>query len=361
MSLFDGLRHRIYVLVHGERYVREIDREIAFHLALDAQAIEHGTDSLAAEMAARRRFGNVTYTREETRRMTPLHWLDHLRQDFSYAWRGLKRSPGFTIMVALTLGLGLGVNASMFSLLDRLFVRAPSGVVAPREVHRLYQDLARPAEPTGKLTIASVRYPQFRAIRAADSTLAIAAFSPPESTTVALGDARRTIRESFVTGSYFAVLGVRPRLGRFFVDDENRIETPTPVAVVSDAFWRGALNADSSILGKRISVDFRPLTIVGVAPPGFAGLDVDAVDVWSPANLYPSSAGPRGEPWYDTYQSSFVVVARLRNHATQERFLSLATHVLQSVHVPYWGDSTAAAQAGPILEAPGPEKPGTDI
>jgi putative ABC transport system permease protein len=362
MSWFDAVRHRAYVLLRGEKYAEEIEREVRFHLDLDAAAVEHdGLPTDDAELAARRRFGGVTYHREETRRMTTLTWADHLRQDLSYAWRGLKRSPGFTIMVALTLGLGLGVNASMFSLLDELFLRPPSGVAAPREIHRLYQDLLRPNEPTGRLTFEVLRYPQFRAIAAADSTVGLAAYTPPESALVAQGDAQRTIRQSYVTGSYFKVLGVRPQLGRFFVDEETRIETPTPRAVLSDAFWRHAFNADSAILGRSITIDFRPFTIVGVAPPHFTGLDIDAVDVWSPANMDPAPS-PAGVPWYESFMSSFVVFGRFATPAREEQFLNVATRAFRSVHMTYYVyDSTAVVHAGPILHALGPEKPGKEI
>src|SRR5262249_20696594 len=153
------------------------------------------------------RFGNATYYREEVRRMTTLHWIDRAWQDASYAWRGLKRSPGFTLTIVVTLGLGIGVNAAMFSLLDRLFVRAPAAVAAPHEIVRIYEEVSRPREPGGRLAFDSFRYPEYRALRRADSTLNAALFTTPDSGAIVQGEARTPIRRSRVTANYFTVLG----------------------------------------------------------------------------------------------------------------------------------------------------------
>ena len=182
MSLLDALRHRVYVALRGEAYAREVEHELRFHLELDA--IARAPSALAQreqEVAPRQALGNMTYYREEVRNMTTLHWLDRSSQDARYAWRGLRRSPGFTLTIAATLGLGIGVNIAMFSLLDQVFVRPPSGVVAPSEVVRLYDEFNRPEEPTGRLAFDSFRYPDYRAIRRADPTLDIALFTQPDS------------------------------------------------------------------------------------------------------------------------------------------------------------------------------------
>jgi putative ABC transport system permease protein len=344
MSLLDGLRHRLYVALRGEAYSREVRRELEFHA--DLEALAHTEPSI----------GNVTYYREEVRRMTLLRWLDRVAQDATYAWRGLKRSPGFTITVVLTLGLGIGVNAAMFSLLDQLFVRPPLGVVAPKEVVRLYDEVSRPTEPSGRLAYDHFMYPQYRAMRLADSTLPIAMFTEPDSTAIVDGDARIPVRQSLVTAAYFHLLGVRPKRGRFFTAEEDRIEAPTRVAVLSDALWRSAYNADPAILGKTISLDMKPTVVVGVAPPDFTGLDLDAVDIWLPANNWDGS-GFGGQPWYDTFQNSFRLVARAADGGTLERVRTVATSAVRSVHLNgFQYDSTAVVLSGSIVRALGPAK-----
>lgn len=162
MSLLDGLRHRLYALVRGERYALEVARELRFHTELDTLArTNDGATAANAELAARQMLGNTTYYREEVRRMTLLHWPDRLRQDAGYALRGLRRTPGFTIAVVLTIGLGIGVNAALFSLLDRIFFQAPAGVVRPNEVRRVYLNFVNGRGSVGRLTTRRWRIRSF--------------------------------------------------------------------------------------------------------------------------------------------------------------------------------------------------------
>lgn len=357
MSLIDGLLHRLYVLRRGERYADEIAGEMHFHAQLDSLARRGERDQFAAELAARRTLGNVTYYREEVRRMTPLAWFDGIRQDLGYAWRGLVRAPGFTLAVIVTLGLGIGVNASVFSFMNRLFLRVPDGVVDAPAVRRLYVDYSRAEEASGRLAFDSFSYPFFRAIGLAeDSSVHMAAFTQPDSAAIVNGDSRVPVRVSRVTGGYFSLLGVRPERGRFFAGGETRIESPTPVAVISDALWRTAYGADERVLGRVISIDTRQFTVIGIGAPSFSGIDIDAVDVWVPANTY-GGAGFAGLAWYDTFQSSFRVVARIPPGVQESRVLAIATAALRSVHLTgFVYDSTEIARAGPILREAGPAK-----
>jgi putative ABC transport system permease protein len=357
MSWLHRVRHRLYVLRRGERYAEEQAREVSFHLELTTMAeAAHRRGDYAAELSARRVFGNVTYYREETRRMSPLGMIDRIRQDLSYAGRGLRRSPGFTAGVVLTLALGLGVNAAMFSFLEQVFLRNPSGVVEPRSVRRLYYSIARKTEPTGRLIVDGFSYPYYRAMREADSSIALAGFSEPDSTAMSIGDARLPVRRSYVTANYFGVLGAKPQRGRFFLGDEERIEAPTLVAVISDALWRERYNRSDSVLGKPIVIRARPFTIIGVAQESFAGVDLSAVDVWVPANSWPASSRGK-EPWYETFHSSFRLVARVPEAQVEQRLTTLATNVMRTVKLRgYEYDSTATVLSGPIIRALGPAK-----
>src|SRR3954463_7821547 len=128
MSTLDGMLHRLHVLWRGERYARDLETEMQFHRALEEQ-------STASHP---RRFGSMTFYREETRAVTPLHWLDRIRQDTRYAVRSLRPAAGFSLAVILILALGLGVNAAMFSLFETLYLRVPAAVAAPLQLRRLY-------------------------------------------------------------------------------------------------------------------------------------------------------------------------------------------------------------------------------
>lgn len=356
MSLLDGIRHRWYVLRRGEQYAREIEHELRFHLDLAGLASsDDGRAAQQIELEARRTLGNVTYYREEVRQMSALVWLDAVRQDLSYAWRGLRRSPGFTLAVVLTLGLGIGVNAAMFSFLDRNFAQIPTGITSPHDVRRLYINSVNWREPGQRYSYDSFTYPHFRAIVGAlPSSVIVAAFTTPDSSAVIDGDARIPLRRSIVTGDYFRLLGIRAQRGRLFVDEEVRIETPTPVAVISDAFWQRAYQADAKILGRVIRIGPRQYTVIGVAAADFSGVDVDAVDVWLPANTY-GGGSDEPEPWYDTFQSSFRIVARIPHTIADVGVTTAATTALRSVHLRGFGyDSTQAAVTGPLIRALGP-------
>jgi putative ABC transport system permease protein len=361
VSLLDGLRHRLHVLFRGEDYARDIERELRFHVELETLAHANGADSTVdAELAARRAVGNMAYYREETRSMTLLRWQDRVWQDGSYALRGLKRSPGFTAMVAITLALGFGVNAAMYSLLDRVFRREPAAVVAPPEVRRLYQDQKRLSEPSGRYVFAHFTYPHFRAIAAAVAPMKLGAFTAADSVTLVDGATRIPARESWVTQEFFEVLGLRPAAGRFFAPNERRIETPVPIVVISDAFWHRSFNGDRRVIGRTVAIDHKPFTIVGVAPPDFTGVDLDEVDMWTPASNYTSCCMPG--PWYASFASAFDIVARPGSPREEARLLSAGTAALRSVHLEHFGyDSTAKLFLGSLIEANGPMRPADEV
>jgi predicted permease len=356
MSFLIGFRHRLRVLLRGEAYAREIEREMRFHLDLEALAQTHaGAEAVSAELMAQRRFGNVTYQREEVRRMTLLHWLDIIRQDASYAWRGLRRSPGFTITVAATLGLGLGVNGAMFSFLDQLFLRPPTGVVAPGEVRRLYQDNARDDDPSGRMAFSDFTYPHVRGIRRATASVAdLGIFTSTDPVKITRDSAIVPARMALASASYFSILGVRPAAGRFFAPDEDRVETPAPVAIISAALWRRGFAADSGVIGARVLIDKDPFTIIGIAPEGFTGIDLDATDVWVPINHDVWGSDDR-EPWYETFNSNFELIARLRSPAAERRLTDLATEAFRPVRIRGFSfDTLGFIRTGPILAAMGP-------
>jgi predicted permease len=354
MSAINGLLHRLRVLIDPESYAREVEREIRFHI--DREAAQRRAGGFAdAEMQALRRFGNVTYVREEVRRMSGQEWIDRLRQDFSYAARGLRQSPGFAMAVVLTLGLGLGVNAAMFTFLDRVFVKPPAGVVRPQEIRRLYAGLYRKDEPNARWFVPYLWYPQIREVRRGmDSATVLGLFDgQSDSASVTVGESTTWLQRGLANADYFRVLGVQPKLGRLFDAGEDDIANPASVAVISYAMWQRTFNADPAVVGKVFRIKYRPVTVVGVAAEGFSGIDLGRTDFWMPIGNN-ASRPVNGMPWYEAYGGDFSIVTRFADAAAEQRFVDIASRAAPPAKVQFFGDSTAEVKTGPIKLSAGP-------
>ena len=354
MSWFDGLRHRVRSLVLGERYSAEQSDEIREHLALEASQHAHeGATSDDASAAARRRFGNMTVTRENLRAASGFSFADRISQDLRYAARGLRRTPVFTITVALTFALGVGANAAVFSFLDRVFVRAPTGVDDPEGIRRLY---ARFARPTGQMTIPLFNYPSYEAIRdGAGARTLVAAYRGPDSLGIRIGERDVAGRASWVSAGYFTALGVSNSRGRFFAPDELAIESAAGVAIVSHAFWVRALGSSENAIGQSIALARRQFTIIGVTEPGFVGMDLDAADVFLPLGAAPGDTIV-GQPWFRRGGFILTIVARVASGESEQRMLAAvsASYNRQPEVFGWRRDTATSILAGPILEARGP-------
>jgi predicted permease len=289
-------------------------------------------------------------------------WAEHMRQDAAYAWRGLRRSPGFTAAVVVVLALGLGANAALFSVLDRIFLSAPAGVDAPHEIRRLYyiqpQSQFRAFEPANGV-LEPMDYPEYAAIRdAAAAGVQFAAYDMrPDSVDTRIDNAVVPAMVTYVTQSYFTILRVRPALGRFFTAAEDRVDIVSPAAVISDALWHRVFAGDSTILGKRIRIADRTYSVVGVAPRGFAGIDLDRVDLWLPLGAVPPPPFWGSRPWYLGGLHWFRVIGRVPSSVTDQRVMAVATaayrHVQQNAG---FRDTTSTVITGPIVAALGPSE-----
>jgi putative ABC transport system permease protein len=284
MSWIDGLRHRLNALVRPAAHERELQDEMRHHLELDAMQQRDPT-------RARRRFGNRTYYQEEVRRLTWLSSLDVLRQDFGYAWRSIRRSPGFTVMVVVTLALGLGVNAATFSVLDRVFLRAPSGVQDPEGLQRDWFETSAARSSTGKAHFGIVaNYPMVRATVASSTAPAsFASYHTDFSLFLRRDGVKTRVRGVFTSASYFSVLGVTPIRGRVYTAAEDSMGHAERVVVLSHRFWQRTLGGDESVLGRVLNIEYEDYRIIGVLPAGFDGLDLQAVDVWIPNAALPAA------------------------------------------------------------------------
>ncbi|HEV8197136.1 MAG TPA: ABC transporter permease [Gemmatimonadales bacterium] len=253
-----------------DRLDRELTEELRFHrqqLERDARAEGDGADE--APYAARRRLGNTTRYQEDARDRWSWPWLDHLQKDLRYALRGLRRSPGFTATVVLTLGLGIGANAAMFGVIDRLMFRPFPYLRDPARVHRVYlQTTYRGRTFTSG---SGYEYATSLDLKKFSSGFDRYAFMANPVLAVGTGDDSQEQRIGTVSASFFDFFSVRPILGRFFTPGEDITPQGAPVVVLTYAFWMTQYGG-RDVLGHTLQIGNILCTIIGVAPKGFVGV-----------------------------------------------------------------------------------------
>ena len=225
-----------------------------------------------------------------------------LSQDLRYALRTLVRWPGFTAVVVLTLALGIGANAAIFSVVNAVLLR-PLPYAAP---DRLVVVLGTPTDGDSAKVGASSSYPDFADFRARSRSFSqLAAYSVRRTTVTGKPFEPAIVSGAPVTANLFPMLGVSPILGRTFLPEEDR-PGAARVVIVSNDFWQQRLGSNPNVLGSSMSVNGQPATIVGVMAPRFAFPAGAAI--WFPASD-PSTPGSRGQHNYD-------IVGRLAPGAT---------------------------------------------
>ncbi|MBK9238859.1 MAG: ABC transporter permease [Acidobacteria bacterium] len=283
--------NRLVDVFRRGRLDRELAEELRFHEGhLERGAADAGLSPDAASAQARRRLGNVTQITEATRERWSFQWLDHLQQDVRFAWRGLRRTPSFTVSVVLTLALGIGANTVMFGVVDRLMFKPLDYLHDPGTVHRLYlQTLERGIVGTS----VWVQYERYRDFETRTTSFSHIACLNERLMAVGRGDALREIRVAGVTASYFDFFDMAPAAGRFFGPSEDIAPSGTPVAVLAHAYWVAEYGR-RDVVGESMALGNLSVTIIGVAPPGFTGLDdAQPSQIFLPLTaLGPAMGGP---------------------------------------------------------------------
>jgi predicted permease len=271
-----------------------------------------------------------------------------LPRDLAFAFRGMRRSPGFALTVILTLGLAIGANATMFGIVDRLLLRPPSHIAAPERVHRV--EVARwfgsgltPPDP-------SMSYPAFLDLH--DRTRTLSDVAAVTTSTVSYGAGREAQRLTAVaaTGRYFELLRTGPALGRFFGDAEDAQPAGLSVVVISYGLWKGRFGGDVAIVGHSMMLDGRSWQIIGVAPQGFTGFELQPIDLWLPMTAW-LAAGPSGAAAFTQRGMQFLsTYVRLKDGIAPEAAetdVRLAYHEGHATYLKY--ESKAVAGIAPIV------------
>jgi predicted permease len=298
----DGISwwNRLRTLVRPGRRARDIDDEIAFHLAMrQAEHERNGVDPEMARRTAARQFGNVTTLKEQTRDMWTFPSFESLVQDLRYALRTLRRAPGFALVAVLVLAIGIGATTAMFSLVDTMLVR---GLPYP-EADRLVVLIGN-VQRAGGVERRGNSYPDHVDWRArATSFEDMAAYTTLIATLQGADEPERIVGEA-VSAPYFTLLGVSPAHGRGFTPEEDAVPNRNAVVILSDGLWRRRFGADPAILNRTIQLGARSYTIVGIMPPGFTGV-TDTAQFWEPF-------AQSGTPFDNRGSRGFQTLARLK-------------------------------------------------
>jgi putative ABC transport system permease protein len=313
------------------RPAADVDDEIAFHIGERIDAlVSRGWSVDDATVEAARRFGDpstarpalVAAAQQRDRRLDLLERFDAVRTDLRMAARQMRRAPTFALGTVAAFALGVGANATMFSVVDRLLLRPPPQVVRPQDLFTIH------VLPRDQLSL-----PTFVALRTQLSRAAsISVQTGPFALPIGRGDRAQIAQTVFVDGSYFRTLGVRAATGRVLLDDDANLPDGQPVAVISFRLWQRQFEGDPSVIGRELIVSTTRVRIVGVAPEGFNGVDTRPLDLWLPvplAGVLLPSAGPRWQ-WATADAHWLHAIARVAPHVDSRQIATRATSVLRA-------------------------------
>jgi predicted permease len=231
-------------------------------------------------------------------------------QDIRYAMRSLRNAPGFAIIAIVTLGLGMAINTTVFSVINGLLLRSLP-VSHPEQITVLAM------KQQGTDGFQAFSYPDFLDVRSqSKSTAEVFAYRTSLVSIVADNRGDHCVI-SRVTGNYFSTLGIQPALGRLIVPTEGQTPNSDPVIVLSYAYWQKRFNRDPNIVGKTLQVDDRPMTVVGVSPKGFLGMYAFlSMDAFVPIGATTGMLGLESENvlkefWEKRDRRSITLLARL--------------------------------------------------
>lgn len=283
MNVFKQLRNCFHLFNKRAAVKQEIDEELCFHIEQRvAENVAAGMSQEDAEREARKRFGNMQTVREDGREKSRANLGETVWQDFRFAARMLRKNRGFTAVAVVSLGLGIGAATAIFSLINAILLQSLP-VSNPQELRVLHwsgidahpHSISGQAATTGNRTVAEcVSPPMFLAMRQRAAGLAdVFAFAPLEDPVVRARHEAFATTGMIVSDNFFSALGVRPLIGQVFTPSENPGDAVTEV-VISYEQWERQFGKDPGAVGQSITLDGHNLTVIGVLPDGFSGVEL---------------------------------------------------------------------------------------
>jgi len=357
----DGVR-RWFRLRNVER---DVDEEIAFYF--DAMVRELETSGLSraeARSEAERRFGDTRHYRREmmmldrsvAQRERWSYRLDALRDVVRHAWRGVLRAPALALGIVLAFALGIGANATMYETVERMLLQPPPHVQEPDGVRRVV--VHRNTDFGVEVFTEGLTYPDYLDMTKVRAFSHVAAYNDAK-VTVGRGADAQEVDAVFASAAFYDLLGVQPVLGRFPTAEEDR-QGNSGVAVLSHRYWQEHYGGSRDVIGQALDFGYGPYEIIGVAPPGFTGVDLRPVDFFAPFHV--AGRHMQGEGWEGTRNWYwFSAVARLAPGAAIDVAEAEATAAHRIGRQDGTGsasyDRNASIVAAPLLLAQGPNAP----
>ncbi|MDQ3948793.1 MAG: ABC transporter permease [Gemmatimonadota bacterium] len=320
---------------------RELDDELRAYIdELTAEKMKSGMNAADARRAALVEAGGVEQIKEEVRDVRKGALVETTLQDLKYGARLLRRAPGFAFIAVLTIALGIGANSAIFSVINAVVLKP---LPYPGSERLMFITSQFPTLGFEKFWVSPPEYFEYR--ERTREFADIAAYTTG-AVNLSEGDQPERVNTAFVTANMFKVLGVSPIRGRSFTADEDR-PNADPVAVLSHELWQRKLGSDPSVVGRRIEINGRKATVVGIAPPSFDLHDARAL-VWMPLGLDPSNRQNRGSHFLYLVGRLKPGVSEARAEGELRTMLAQWGKLNPGTHVP--NDSTHRLQMAPLQE-----------
>lgn len=348
--------YRFKTFPRGAQLDRELDAEMSAHLAFAMEEnLQRGLPPSEAHRQAFVNFGGPQQAKEQHREARGLPLLESFLQDFRFALRMLRKSPGFTVVAVLTLALGIGANTTIFTVVNAILLN-PLPIKDIARVVELDTVDSKTRVTTANTTKLGMSYPNFQDYAKQDQVFSrLSCIVGPLPLTWSNGAEAKQIQGEMVSANYFDMLGIHPASGRLFLPDEDTKPGGNNVAVLSYSLWTNKFGSDPTIVGKTLTLNATTYMVVGVAPHGFQGTFTfsNAEQVWVPVSMYPQVlAGFFRDNFNDRRFLATTVVGRLKSgvgiQSAEASLKTVASHLESEFPKDNGGRSVALT---PLAEA----------
>lgn len=324
MSIFSDLIERVRSLLFRAREERELDEELRTHLEMEAEYRKrHGESSDTAYRGSAIALGGIERVKDDVRDARGTRPLHDIWRDIGFGARTLASNPSFTLVTLATLAIGIGGTTAVFSAVDAVLLQ-PLPYAEPGQLVRLFQH--RDDRPDDIGVVTPVHFVEVRRRTGSFASMAALGLYNETGADIGSGDAVRRIRTLSTTVDYFDVVRVRPEIGRGFNADE---EIDAAVAILSHDLWEERFGGDRAAVGRTLTMNGRPFTIIGIMPAGYQDPLIGSVDALVPLDLRPALDASNSGNHYLT------VLARLRPGTGLERAQAELNAVMRTLSEKY--------------------------